>query len=106
MVQQFNFGFNIGDYVLLHNDLQGKTTIPKGTLLKVENITMGGLYKRSSVECIFTIIKKINPHLKGIKMETRIKISVYNLSGMLYETIKSEELESYSRERKIESILQ
>lgn len=126
---EFNFEFDIKDYIIIHSELKRTTVtiefdyvkqvnnrtettciIPANSILRIDNITMGGRYKRSAVDIVFTFLVKKNKHINlDYKIPNKIIFDVYELNGLKYSILKEDEvdkkMESLIRKNKINNIL-
>lgn len=106
-----NFNMNIDDYIVCLSELKTVdyrpnaklVTIPINSVLKIENITLGGMYKRNALEIVFKFTKKNNFHLgkdKVREIPSLFRFTIYALNGFEYDIIQKDGLE-----RKLESLL-
>jgi hypothetical protein len=118
-VYDFSFNLREGDYILTYTSIlikekiEGKyidIVIPENTILRIDNVTMGGRFKRSAVDIIFSFLVKKNKHLNiDYKIPNKISIDVYSLNGLKYlvlnETNVDIKVKSLLRKSKIQKIL-
>jgi hypothetical protein len=121
MIEKFNFNLNYNEYIVIQNDFvtefydykEKKTikgvTIPKNTILKVDNISMGGYQYKTGLYIVFVHTKKINKHVKE-KLPSKFKVMACELNGMeyiIYESLEAVEkkINGLKRKSKIENLL-
>ncbi len=129
-IHEFNFEFNDKDFIIIYTDLKFTTVseifdyakqkyhrtensiiIPINSILRIENITMGGQYKRGAVDVVFTFLVKKNKHIKTeYKIPNRFIFNVYELNGFKYSILKEDEVDkkmkSLIRKDKINNLLE
>ena len=99
----FNFEIKINDYIIIYNPIQVNigttinplfTMLPENTILRIDNITTGGQYKKPSVEIVFAFLTKKNKHINLVeKIPSKFNKSVYDLNKLEYSKIGEEDLD-------------
>lgn len=122
-METFNFKFDSGEYIVIESPLtaavhvQDPATfqwvwknkiVPPTAILRIDNITMGGQYKRASVEVVFSFLVRKNKHIKEAGIPKKFNVSVYDLNGLAYRVLKESEVETEMnvllRKMKIENL--